>query len=372
MINLSVNFKDGAHVELKGDPGNYTTVFYNSLTGDEIWKCSIGANEWAKTYQKYFIPWKISILKDGRKIFDYTMDLTDKRVAVFIESDSLGDNLAWIPYIWEFAKKHKCEIYCVSSMDFLFKKGYPGVNFISSDEYYNLEKTFYARYRIGWFIENNGSMQYSLCPNDIRLQPMQKTASDILGLDFQEIRPIISDDVEIKKRKKVTIGVQATAQSKYWNFDGGWEKVCDYLISRGYSVVDIDRDRVFGTPEKWNTIPEKAKDDTGNIPLYDRIRSIKESEIFIGLGSGLSWLAWAVGTPVVLISGFSKPYTEPSDGVSRIFNESVCNGCFNSTSTRIDPSDWMWCPEKKGTPDQFICTKSITPDMVIKAIEKLI
>ena len=372
MINLSVNFRDGAHVEINGDPGNYTAVFTNLSNGDEVWRCSLGVGEWAKTYQKYFIQWGISILKDDRKIFDYTIDLSGKKVVIFIESGSLGDNLAWVPYVREFAKKHGCQIYCVSSMSFLFKDGYPDVKFISPNEYYNSEGEFYARYRIGWFIENDGSMQYGLCPNDIRLQPMQKTASDVLGLDFREIRPIISDDREIKKKKKVTIGVQATAQSKYWNFDGGWEKVCDYLISRGYDVVDIDKDKVFGTPEKWNTIPENAKDDTGNIPLYDRIKSIKESEIFIGLGSGLSWLAWAVGTPVVLISGFSKPYTEPSEGVSRVFNGSVCNGCFNSTSTRIDPNDWMWCPEKKGTPDQFICTRSITPEMVIGELDKLI
>lgn len=373
MINLKLNYRDGAHVEISGDPGNYTAVFENENTGEEIWRCDIGVGEWAKTYQKYYIPWRISILRDGNKIYQTSLNLDGKRVAVFIESSSLGDNLAWIPYLSEFGKKHNCEIHCVSNLGYPFKDSYSDVTFISFDEYSKNESSYFARYRIGWFIKENSEVNTSLCPNDIRTQPMQKSATDVLGLEYHEMRPIINGlDRDRPKKNKVTIGIQSTAQAKYWNNEDGWNKVCEYLIQKGYDVVDIDKDKVFGSPEKWNTIPDLAKDDTGNIPLYDRIKSISESKLFIGLGSGLSWLAWAVGTPVVLISGFSKPYTEPSEGVTRIFNPDVCNGCFNDPSLKIDPSDWMWCPRKKGTPDQFVCTKSITPEMVISELEKLI
>jgi autotransporter strand-loop-strand O-heptosyltransferase len=37
---------------------------------------------------------------------------------------------------------------------------------------------------------------------------------------------------------------------------------------------------------------------------------LRHASFFIGLGSGLSWLAWASGIPVVLISGFSLPNSE--------------------------------------------------------------
>ena len=91
-------------------------------------------------------------------------------------------------------------------------------------------------------------------------------------------------------------------------------------------------------------------------------------EFFIGVGSGLSWVAWTLGIPTVLISGFSKPISEfGGDNVVRIFNSSVCNGCYNRF--RLDAGDWNWCPDQKDTERQFECTKSITSKMVIDAIE---
>ena len=49
----------------------------------------------------------------------------------------------------------------------------------------------------------------------------------------------------------------------------------------------------------------------------DKRRGLKEviddlvtCEFFIGLGSGLSWLAWACELPIVLISGFSDKINE--------------------------------------------------------------
>ena len=37
----------------------------------------------------------------------------------------------------------------------------------------------------------------------------------------------------------------------------------------------------------------------------DKINLLQRSEFFIGLGSGMSWLSWAVGTHVFMINGFA-------------------------------------------------------------------
>lgn len=37
---------------------------------------------------------------------------------------------------------------------------------------------------------------------------------------------------------------------------------------------------------------------------------LHHASFFIGLSSGLSWLAWATHIPVVLISGFTLPVSE--------------------------------------------------------------
>ena len=64
-----------------------------------------------------------------------------------------------------------------------------------------------------------------------------------------------------------------------------------------------------------NAAPEGIIDRSGNFPLSDRINYLAHADAFIGVGSGLSWLAWASGTKVVMISGFSKPHTEFEDEI---------------------------------------------------------
>jgi hypothetical protein len=92
-------------------------------------------------------------------------------------------------------------------------------------------------------------------------------------------------------------------------------------------------------------------------------------EFFIGLSSGLSWLAWACELPVVLISGFSEKWAETTLDTYRVINESVCHGCFNWS--RLDAGDWNWCPKHKGTEKQFECSKQISSEMVIREINKI-
>jgi autotransporter strand-loop-strand O-heptosyltransferase len=100
------------------------------------------------------------------------------------------------------------------------------------------------------------------------------------------------------------------------------------------------------------------------------MNDIVHASAFIGVGSGLSWLSWALGQKTVLISGFSEPYSEFTD-CERIYTPSGnCSGCFNREW--LNPGDWEWCPEHKDTPRHFECTKSITPEMVIKSLQKVL
>jgi autotransporter strand-loop-strand O-heptosyltransferase len=110
---------------------------------------------------------------------------------------------------------------------------------------------------------------------------------------------------------------------------------------------------------------------TGNLPLEDRINDIKYAKLFIGVGSGLSWLSWAMNTPTIMISGFSYPYTEFQD-CERIFNDdsNICGGCFNRHW--LNPGDWEWCPDHQNTQRHFECTKTIPPSQVINSINKLL
>ena len=59
---------------------------------------------------------------------------------------------------------------------------------------------------------------------------MQKTASDILGLEFKEVIPKITKP-QVYKKKQISIGFHSTAQTKYWNNPNGWQAVVDWCIS---------------------------------------------------------------------------------------------------------------------------------------------
>ena len=104
--------------------------------------------------------------------------------------------------------------------------------------------------------------------------------------------------------------------------------------------------------------------------LDQTIATMNGCEFFIGLGSGLSWLAWALEKPVVLISGFSRPFSEFSIDCERVFNPDVCNGCYNDS--QLDPSNWKWCPIHEDTDRMFECTKTITPSVVKESINNII
>jgi autotransporter strand-loop-strand O-heptosyltransferase len=99
-------------------------------------------------------------------------------------------------------------------------------------------------------------------------------------------------------------------------------------------------------------------------------RWLKHADFFIGLSSGLSWLAWAIGTPVVMISGFTHPRNEFTTPY-RVINYHTCNSCWNDPLADFDRTDFLSCPRHKNTPRQFECTRLIAAEQV-KAVIKAI
>ena len=87
--------------------------------------------------------------------------------------------------------------------------------------------------------------------------------------------------------------------------------------------------------------------------------------MFIGLPSGLSWLAWASEQKVVTIDGITEDFAYFS--CVKVQNKDVCHGCWNSTEFIYD-AQGLYCPRNK----DFECTKSITPQMVINEIDKIL
>lgn len=366
-ISYNVNFNDGAFFEMLCLTNKKVNVdFIDMDTNSIIYNTSIISNHWCRPNIKYFKRWKIKVTGDDNKTFDF--NLKGKNVLIQFESSSIGDSLAWIPYVEEFRKKHDCNLYCSTFLNGLYEKEYPDVNFIKPGTPIN---DLYATYKIGWFSNDdpkNGKIvpwggDRDVQPNDYRLIPLQQTITDIIGLPFKEIRPRITiPEMERPiKEKYIVIAEHSTANAKHWLYKNGWQTIVDYLNSKGYKVMVIS---------KQGTTLKKVIVQTGDISLERRINQIKHSEFMISIGSGLSWLAWATGKKVVMISGFSKPFCEFQENNIRVINEDVCNGCFNDVRYSFNRGDWNWCPVHKSTPRMHECSLKITPQMVIDAIEK--
>jgi autotransporter strand-loop-strand O-heptosyltransferase len=349
-------------IEISGEEETNFEITFIDEGGNVIYQNNIPINSWVKLNREYYTKWTIRVKEDNNLIFSNILNLENRRVYISFGSKSLGDSLAWIPYCEEFRKKHNCELIVSTFLNDLFKDQYPNIEFVEPGEtVYDI----YAQYQLGWFYNENGEFDSNKHPFDFKKQPLQKTATDILGLDYVEIRPELKLPNKPKK-KKVGIGFHSTAQAKYWNNPDGWQSVIDYLDSLGYECMIYSKE---GDGYMNNFYPKGVTIYKGG-NLQEVINDLSTCEFFVGLGSGLSWLAWACKLPVVLVSGFSEKWAETTLDTYRVINEDVCHGCFNND--RLNAGDWNWCPLHKGTNRQFECSKQITSDMVIKEINKII
>jgi autotransporter strand-loop-strand O-heptosyltransferase len=358
-----INFIDGPIVEIKGIRENsYLVDFIDSETNKLIYSSEIKNNMWVRNSIKWFKNWNIKITSKNRKPIEHKFDLKNKRVFIVFESSSLGDTLSWIPYVDEFRKKYQCNVIVSTFQNHLFKSSYPEIEFVEPGSSVN---NLYALYRIGIFYDESG-IDFSKHKTDFLKLPLQSVACDILGLEYKEIRPRIKPIEPMKSEKPyICIANHSTAQPKYWNNPTGWQELVDYTKSLGYDVYLLSKepDGYMGNnnPTGVVKIDGKSLEEIGSILLG--------SKGFVGLGSGLSWFAWALNVPTILISGFSEPYQEMMD-VERVINEEVCHGCF--ARHLFDKGDWNWCPDHKGTERQFECSKSITFEMVRPKIDKIL
>jgi len=362
-IKINFNFIDGPFAEVLG--GNLNISYNISFSDDEdkiIHQSNLLSNHYTLCYRKWFTNWIIKIKSDDKLIFEHKFDLKDKRVLISFESSSLGDTLAWIPYVEEFRLKHNCKIICSTFWNNLYRNSYPEIEFIKPG---NITDNIYAAYKLGCF---NPPDDQKWHPFDWRNIPLQKVASDILGLDYQEIKPKIDIPEEIsvlENNNYVSMGIHSTCQSKYWNYPDGWQILVNHLKSIEYDVVHISKER--GT-YMGNTPPRDVLDKTGEHSIKLRIKQILNSKMFIGVSSGLSWLAWALNVPTIMISGVTKVFNEPNSMIKLHNDDVFCNGCFNNNNYIFDKGNWNWCPNNQ----DFICSKSISPEQVIEKINSIL
>lgn len=348
-VKFDINFVGQPFLEITGPSNSDYRVQFLDENGISIYENTIRTNHWVKLNRRWFTDWKINIWENKEFLFQYKLDYTNERVFITFESSSLGDTIAWMPYVEEFRKKHNCHVILSTFKNFLFKNAYPEIEFVEPG---TVVPNIKGMYSIGWFYDPD---REPVLPNTI---PLQKSATNILGLEYREIRPMLDykPGKRTQKKKYVTIATNSTAGCKFWTKEG-WQEVINYLVEQGYEVINVSlEDNPFD-----NCKPLKNRD------MKNTMDYIYHSEFFIGLSSGLSWLAWALDKQVLMISNFTEPNHEFD--CFRTTKKTVCNSCWNSYKYKFDKS-WDWCPEHAGTPRMFECQTSITSDDVIELINQ--
>jgi autotransporter strand-loop-strand O-heptosyltransferase len=328
--------------------------------------------------KRWFIRFRVEISAvdaDGtvEPVFTHDYDARGRVVLIQFPIGTLGDTMAWFGYAARFGERHGCRLICALSglIIPLLEDAYPDIEMVTHQEAVDrkLADTAYASYCLGLFFDDKACEWQ---PTDFRHVGLHRTAGYILGVDPTEAKPALAlpDETRPIEEPYVCIAVQSSSGAKYWNNPHGWAAVVALLKAEGYRVICIDQKATHGTGLLWTHIPHGVEDHTGDRPLTERARWLRHASAFVGLSSGLAWLAWAAGCPVVLISGFTHPDNE-FDTPYRVVNFHACNSCWNDPAERFDHKDFLWCPRHANTPRHFECTKLITADQVTAAIRRI-
>lgn len=345
-VTIIQHFVGQPYLEIKsGLKANFKVQYFD---GDElVYENTIGSNCWVKLNREYYTKWESKVFMNDELIHHNILNLEGKRVYIALSSKSLGDTIAWAAYAEEFQNKHKCKVIMSTFLNkILFM---PDIELVEPG---TVVPNIYAQYNIGWFYDSN---KEPVLPNTIKLQ---EAATKILGLEFKEIKPTLIYPYKkvTNDGKYVTIATNSTSGCKFWTKEG-WQELINYLSYKGYRVINV-------------SLEENPFDNCEQIinhDIFGTMALIDHSEFFIGLGSGVSWLAWALGKQVVMINNFAEDDHEFE--CIRVTNKSVCNGCWNNPNFKFDAGDWNWCPIWKNTPKHFECQKSITAQSVVSQLE---
>ena len=376
---IHFDFNYGARVTLPNRMEGRWRVRLRDLDSGNILFQSENQGALVSSTKRFYVRFGIDVCEldaagTATPVLSHEYDARDRDVLIHFPVGTLGDTLGWFPYAARFAEVHGCRLICAMSglIIPILRDAYPAIRFVTHEEVaeQNLTATAYATYYIGLFFDDAENIWQ---PTDFRLVGLHRTAGYILGVDPTEEAPFLvtqDEDTRPIAEPYVCIAVQSSTQCKYWNNPQGWREVVAFLKARGYRVICIDQKPVYGQGMVWNHIPHGAEDETGDRPLAERARWLRHAAAFIGLSSGLSWLAWAADVPVVLISGFTHPTNEFATPY-RVINWHACNSCWNDPTIRFDHKEFLWCPRHAGTSRQFECTRLITAAQVIAAIERI-
>jgi autotransporter strand-loop-strand O-heptosyltransferase len=267
----------------------------------------------------------------------------DATILIHLDSFCLGDTICFSAFLDAFVDFHKPKFcYVTTFFPHLLESTNPKYKFVgATDEVFlEVDKLINVGYDKDNTFHTINGMPYA-AKQTLFLPPNTPFGKS----------PVIKKERVINPNK-ISIAPESLKKIATWD-KNKWQKVVNELVSSGFEVFNVSYEN---TLELENVTGVHGFDD-----LNVSLDHILESRIYIGLSSGLSWLAWAYDVPVVMISNFTKVQNEFD--CFRVWSPYVCHGCFN-TYNNITSS----CPLFEKTNRENECHKIITTEMVINQI----
>ena len=358
--NMKYSLRDWEHGYNGGTPLQSVTLIDTCLENKPTFECHPQSDKVFEEVQKIW-----NSIGENKEFYIEKKNV-EPRTLVEIQSNALGDTIGAMSIIEKWRNETGKNVSVICKFSELFRGSYPNIMIYDkqkvSSDFVSEEGT--------WYIDNIAHTEKILTTYKFEVPLLEGYAQDF-GISSEGVE--LKVDLFKKQRplqgKYVCIAVQSTTQAKYWNHPGAWDELCRMLRKKGLTPVCIDKDFSFGIQGHFNEAPSKAVKKNG-LSLEDTINYLYHCEMFIGLSSGLSWLAQGLQKPTVIISNVtSKDHEYIDERTLRIYEESVCHGCFHKYP--FNSGDWLWCPVyRNDEARRFICTKAITPESVMQQIEE--
>jgi autotransporter strand-loop-strand O-heptosyltransferase len=279
-----------------------------------------------------------------------TQTLEGKEILMHFDSFCLGDTICFSAFIDAFLDFHKPKKVIISTFfPHLFKSTDDRYEFINANQKLKLtiDKLLDVGYDKNSLDDTKGGMMYAA--KRTMLLPQETKPGKCPVIPYE--RKVIPN--------KIAIAPESLKKIAQWNFFGnyGWQQLVNEIVNSGFVVSNVSYEN---TMNLQNVTGFHGHDD-----IRVALNEILSSRVFVGLSSGLAWLAWAYNVPVVMISGFTKEHNEFD--CFRVINKFSCNGCFN-----LFQNIQSTCPLFLGTDRENECHKSITPQMIIDKINEVL
>lgn len=337
------------------------------------------------------------MVEQNHHSFSIDFENSDPSLLIFLTNGQLGDTINWMPYVLDFLDQRgdlfsfitiKVKIYefwlnVFSDYDptpirdpetgNLINIALKGGKIVIRDIDENIaENDFDVSIGVGLMEDKDYIHPFGVNVSNhlgIELKPFSRLKLEdyYKPLDQSERDTMSATNMGMwnSSGKHVCIAPCGTMKAKMWiSYDceqDKWQSVVNHLVEKGYEVWWISR-------EQCNL--ENVVDLSGDeYSIEDRIRQLLGCEFFVGLSSGLSWLANACGVHVFRIDAWTFDWHGFTENLTSITSdaEGVCRGCWHDTLVEKDFSH-EYCPRNM----DFICSKSIPSIQVIGEIDKYV